>query len=86
MRHWALMANGGFVTHFHHDTHGLATWVAITSGGKMWTLVRPRHEDAASVERILIEMATHPDEECPGALPTGDVDIATVPLLPGSVL
>ncbi|KAI0739768.1 hypothetical protein C8Q80DRAFT_1124104 [Daedaleopsis nitida] len=86
MRHWALMANGGFVTHLHHDTHGLATWVAVTSGGKMWTLVRPRSGDAADVEELLIKIAEAPDETCPGAIPLDKVDIATVPLLPRSVL
>ena len=85
MRHWALMANGGFVTHPHHDTHGLATWAAVTSGGKMWTLFRPRSEEFSAVQQALAQIAQALDEVCPRAIPA-DMDVATVPLLPGSVL
>ena len=86
MRHWALMANGGFLTHTHHDAHGLATWVSVTCGGKMWTLFRPRSGKIEDVEPVLRKMAESRDETYPGAIPKGKVDVATVPLLPGSVL
>ncbi|KAI0738580.1 hypothetical protein C8Q80DRAFT_1275558 [Daedaleopsis nitida] len=85
MRHWALMANGVYITHPHHDTHGLATWVAVTTGGKMWTIFRPRSGKIADVEEILIKMANARDKEYPGAIPE-NVDYATVPLLPGALL
>lgn len=86
MRHWALMANGGFVTHPHHDAHGLATWVAVTTGAKMWTLFRAKSGRIDDVEKVLTTLAIARDEECPGAIPLVDVDVVTVPLLPGMVL
>ncbi|KAG2360974.1 hypothetical protein BDR07DRAFT_1486436 [Suillus spraguei] len=41
---WALLHQAGYVCFAHHDADGVATYLRIESGGKMWIFFRPKSQ------------------------------------------
>jgi hypothetical protein len=39
---WVLVTHGGAYTALHHDAEGLATYVAVNCGAKIWVPSRPK--------------------------------------------
>lgn len=54
MTAWALATTGGFITHFHHDSNGAATWATVSCGAKIWTILTPRSQDPDVLMRSLM--------------------------------
>jgi hypothetical protein len=38
---WVLVTHGGAFTHLHHDAEGLATYVVMNCGAKIWVPISP---------------------------------------------
>ena len=58
VRGWDLLTHGGFVTYPHHDASGLATFVNVRSGSKIWAYI----DTPGSSQKTLEEIAPMWDE------------------------
>lgn len=50
MLNWILLTMGGFVTYPHHDAEGLATYVGVRDGAKIWTIYAPQEDNMTREE------------------------------------
>ncbi|EGO25022.1 hypothetical protein SERLADRAFT_469064, partial [Serpula lacrymans var. lacrymans S7.9] len=50
MNKWKLMTGAGYVTFPHHDSGGLATYIMIKTGMKIWGIFRPKEDPSQPVE------------------------------------
>ena len=85
MHAWALATSGGFWTDVHHDANGAATWVTVSSGAKIWVLLRHKQNDARSVMKALAVASTIPLDDDPRKLEEF-FDVSSILIEPGSVL
>ncbi|THH16202.1 hypothetical protein EW146_g4404 [Bondarzewia mesenterica] len=44
MLNWVLVTMGGYVTFPHHDAEGLATFIGVRDGAKIWTIYAPKED------------------------------------------
>ena len=82
---WALATTGGFWTDPHHDANGAATWVAVSTGAKIWVLLTPKSNDPDHVMEALGLAATIPQQESPANLERY-FHVSSILLEPGSIL
>ena len=82
---WALATTGGFWTDPHHDANGAATWVAVSTGAKIWVLLTPKSNDPDHVMEALGVAATIPQHESPANLER-HFHVSSILLEPGSIL
>ena len=82
---WALATSGGFWTDFHHDVNGAATWVAVSSGAKIWVLLRPKERDPKAVMTALAFVSNLPVHDDPRKLEQC-FDVSSILIEPGTVL
>lgn len=50
---WALLSGRGAFSFAHHDASGLATWVTIKLGTKIWCYLQPRSKDVKAVTDLV---------------------------------
>lgn len=55
IRGWDLMTHGGFLTYPHHDARGMATYVTVRSGKKIWGYLDTVGSASASRESLFAE-------------------------------
>lgn len=50
LNEWKLLTSAGFFTFPHHDAGGLATYVSVKSGMKIWGIFRPKIDTEATTD------------------------------------
>lgn len=55
VRGWDLLTHGGFLTYPHHDPCGLATYVTLRSGTKIWGFLDTVGSSSTSRESLLAD-------------------------------
>lgn len=50
LNEWKLLSSAGFFTFPHHDAGGLATYVTIKTGMKIWGIFRPKVDTQATAD------------------------------------
>lgn len=50
LNEWKLLTSAGFFTFPHHDAGGLATYVSIKTGMKIWGIFRPKVDTQVTVD------------------------------------
>jgi hypothetical protein len=56
---WVLVTHGGAFTHLHHDAEGLATYVVMNCGAKIWVPISPESTSPPPDLRYLFSNMDH---------------------------
>ncbi|KAG1830492.1 hypothetical protein DFJ58DRAFT_736948 [Suillus subalutaceus] len=62
---WALLHQAGYVSFAHHDADGVATYIRIESGGKMWIFFRLKSQKGGrtAYANSMMKLVGYPDDK-----------------------